>query len=98
MSKWVAANEMVMVRIQNPNPSKIFVPGKEVTFEPQGVVCSMGKVAVEKLGEKFIDQTVRFTSQMQRDVFGKPEDEFYFVLIPFTAIIAVLVDDVATSH
>lgn len=102
MAKWVAANEMVMVRIKNPNASRIIVQQKEADFEPQGVVVSMGHKAIECLGDQFIDQTVRFTGQMQREVFGDmQEDEQLFVAIPYTAIVAVLQPeetDVATSH
>ena len=99
--KWVAVNEMVCVRIKNPNPANIVVPGKDVTFEPQGVLVSMGHKAVQALGNTLLNQTVRFTGQMQREVFGGEKDEFYFVMMPYEAIVAVLQedeDDVATGH
>jgi hypothetical protein len=91
MAKWVAANEMVMVRIKNPRFGAIIIPGKELGFVPEGVVTSMGQAAIDAIGEQYLNQTIRFTGGMQREVFGNQDkDEFLFVCMPPTAIVAVL--------
>jgi len=93
MPKWVAANEMVMVRVENPKyAKKIIIAGMEDTFEPQGVVVSMGHKAIAEIGEQFINETVRFIPQMKRDAFGDEGDEFFYVLMPYGAILAVSQD------
>lgn len=103
MAKWVAANEMVMIRIKNPVKSIILLNAKaKPEIPPEGVVASMGKAAVEALGQEYINNQVYFLPQMVREIFGNEEkDENLFACVPYQAIIALLQPeetDGAASH
>lgn len=101
--KWVAANNMIMVRIQNP-VSKIKLLNAANEYVPEGTVVSMGHLAVKECGSQLINQVVRFIPQMQREAFGDPnKDEQLFVIIPWEAVVAALdpnkeETDAAASH
>lgn len=95
--KWVAANNMVMVRVDNEISVIHRLDGNK-EYVPEGVVVSMGHLAVKEMGSELIDQTVRFIPQMQREAFGDPnKDEHLFVLMPWEAIVAALDPGIDTN-
>lgn len=86
-----ALGDMVIVKIPNPLYGKkiVTLEKSNVTYEPNGIVDSMGWGAVAKLGD-LVGRRVQYIGQMMRHIFGDAEtSENLYVVVPVEALIAL---------